>query len=118
MTEFRLPRSGDVDLVFEGELLGEGTSAGKPGAQRWSEQRIYRTDSGKYVTEKVGRSEAPGEYDKFEVTVLERPEDVVPALRIKPRGADRAFLPNYALEALDHARQADPALERHAEERI
>lgn len=42
-------------LEFEGEKLAE-VSSERAHSPRWTEMKLYRTDSGKYVLSKVGRS--------------------------------------------------------------
>lgn len=47
----------DREIRFAGELLGEASSAEGSSTLRWTEVLIYRTEGGKYVVEKVGRSD-------------------------------------------------------------
>lgn len=75
MTEYKVPRPQDVALVFDGDLLAERSSE-YVGASRWLETRVYRTTSGKYVTEMVGRTRMAGEADKITVNVYDKPADV------------------------------------------
>ncbi|HEY9377230.1 MAG TPA: hypothetical protein VIQ02_09075 [Jiangellaceae bacterium] len=42
-------------IEFDGQMLGE-VSSRRSGAPRWTELRLYRSDSGIFVLEKVGRS--------------------------------------------------------------
>lgn len=54
-THYRV-RDGQTRIVeFDGELLGEVSSRRGQGP-RWTELRLYRTDAGHYVLEKVGAS--------------------------------------------------------------
>lgn len=115
MPEYRLQRNGDIDLVFEGELLAE-RSTHEEGAQRWAELRIWRTDSGKYVTQRLGKTTIPGEVDKIHVRILLDPSKVAEALRSKQGGAE--FMSHLARHALDEAAEKDPALARCGVERI
>lgn len=48
-------RDGARRITFEGQLIGSSSSR-RHGSPRWSEYKLYRTDSGTYVLEKVGRS--------------------------------------------------------------
>jgi hypothetical protein len=41
-------------IEFEGDLIGEATN--RMDQPRWTEVRIYRTDTGRFVSEVVGRS--------------------------------------------------------------
>lgn len=55
MTAFKV-RDGQTRIIeFEGRLLGE-VSSRRSQAPRWTELRLYRTDAGVYVLEKVGAS--------------------------------------------------------------
>ena len=55
MPEFLEVRDGSRRITFEGEMIAFVSSAGnsKP---RWSEYKLYKTITGTYVLEKVGRS--------------------------------------------------------------
>ena len=48
-------RDGSRLISFRGKLTAE-VSSERPGASRWQELRLFRTDGGSYVLEKVGRS--------------------------------------------------------------
>lgn len=48
-------RDGNRLLTFDGELLASITSRGD-GKDRWTEMRVYKTQGGSYILEKVGRS--------------------------------------------------------------
>lgn len=102
MATFRIPRPGQVDLAFNGTLLTDQSS--QDDRPRWTEIRIYRTESGKWVTEQVGRSEVRGEVDRYAVAVCDTPVTVRTSLQ--PNG----YLTELALEALDRAAEADPDL--------
>jgi len=56
-------RDGSTRVIeFDGRLLGE-VSSRRAGAPRWTELRLFRTNAGAYVLEKVGASvvvHAPG----------------------------------------------------------
>lgn len=106
MQEYRLRRVNDVELVFNGELLAD-VSSRERGSTRWTEIRIYRTDSHKYVTEIVGKSTHPGEVDLITVKVASNPDDVKVTLRRKDQFE---YLTKTALEALEVAAQRDPAI--------
>jgi hypothetical protein len=62
MTKFKV-RDGTTRVIeFEGERLAE-VSSRRSGSPRWTELRLYRTQSGVFVLEKVGASvvvHAPG----------------------------------------------------------
>lgn len=115
MKPFRLARTEDVPLVFEGQLLAD-VSSREPGVERWQEVRIYRTESSRYVTEVVGRSIKEGERDFLTVKVHDDPAEVRTGLYRKTGG--RTFLPDLAFEALEIAAGIDPALSSSLVERI
>lgn len=131
MTEtqtFRLMRDQALDLEFEGVLLADLTSRyDKPGPrsgvtwdeelgrERWTEVRIYRTTSGKYVTEIIGKSRMRGDATLRTVRVVDKPDDVAGALII---GTNKKKLTNVAVDALNEAAENDPALVVTLVERI
>jgi hypothetical protein len=67
---------------------------------RWTEIRIYRTNSGKWVTEMVGRTKHSHEVDRRKATVCETAEQVPTSL---PRTGSTNYLTHLALEALREA---------------
>jgi hypothetical protein len=78
MTEYTA-RNGVERYVFEGVRLAKTTTR-EGGSLRWTEITIYRTEAGKYVVEKVGRtlvyhSGEPG-FDCSEYGVTIEPEDL------------------------------------------
>lgn len=108
MTHFRVERQTDIPLEFTGELLADVNSRDEPDQPRWQEIRIYKTDSGKYVTEVVGQTIVPDERVFITVNVLDNAADVRQAL--KRRKAGREFLNDMAFDALDEAGRHDPAI--------
>lgn len=80
MTTYTLTRDGDTSLVFEGELIGEGSSR-RGNSPRWFEAKIYRTAAGSYVVSGTGRSEVEGETDRRWAVVCDDGYDVVAALQ-------------------------------------
>lgn len=121
---FTLPRSGQVDLEFDGEIIanessrGEGIIPDRPdrsaNPNRWAEVRIYKLASGKgWVTEYVGKSAYPGEVDRPRVTVCHTAEEVREALK-----TGRPYLTNIAVDALTEAAEKDARLRSVAVERI
>jgi hypothetical protein len=114
--KFRLPRAGDVDLEFDGDLLAdESTKGDSRGARhvdhsRWTEIRIYRLSSGDgWVTESVGKSSRKGEVDRPRVAVCRTPGEVQRTLRRRP-DSDESYMINAAVDALDEAAEHDERL--------
>lgn len=120
MTEYTVPRHHDVALVFTGELLADQTSRG-PGDTRWLETRVYRTDTGKYVTEMVGCTTVHGESDKRTVQVHTDPATVRSGfLRIRTSGRFKGetYLTQQAEDTIREAAEKEPALGAALVERI
>ncbi len=117
MDTFRLERTTnrDRDLTFTGVKLADQTSH-TPGKAQWTELRLYRTDTGRYVIQAVGRSELPGQVDRHTVTVVDNPEAMVAAMR--QTGDAGPYLTIIALDALDEAAATDPAVAAVTEERV
>lgn len=103
---FRIPRDGDVDLAFSGELIGFGTSE-EPGRDRWFEVRVYRTEGGTYVVAGTGVSLLPSERDRNWAYVCETAQDAVDALYREDPNTGVRFLTNTARDALDEASLVD-----------
>lgn len=121
METYRVPRNGDVDLVFTGECLVD-MSGEQPDKDYWTEIRIWRTNSGKYVAEMVGKS-ALGDPDRRNVTVVEDPADLRDALKRRRRGpgeksAKPVYLTDFARQALTIAATVDPAVGAALQETI
>src|SRR4051812_41381294 len=114
MAEHVIHRSGEVDLMFEGELLAD-LSSRQERRPRWQEVRIYRTATGKWVTELVGRSIVGGERDRVRVTVCDTATEVRDSLR---RRAENGYLTDLALDALATAATADGELLDATQERV
>ena len=119
--KFHIPRSGDVDLVFDGVCLVD-VSTYQPGKAYWTEIRIFRTNAGKYVAEAVGRSDA-GDRDRRNVAVVDDPADLRTALKRRKRApgevsAKPAYLTDFAISALRLAATIDPRVAAATQERV
>jgi len=104
MSDFNLPRSGQLPLRFNGELLAVSDSK-RPAAVRWSELEIYRVDDGRYVVHTVGRTTHHNERDRFTVTICDGAPEVLRALV-----RDNGRFTDLALRALSDAATKDAAL--------
>ncbi len=102
---FRLTRPSELDLEFEGTVLADVTSRDNEQQTNWTEIRIYKSVSDRFVTEVIGRSIVPGQNDRVTVTVINEPTQVATALQRTLNG--RTFLTALALEALDEASAVD-----------
>jgi hypothetical protein len=106
---YRIERSGALDLEFDGELLAD-VSSRLDKQPRWTTVRIYRTSTGRYVTEVLGQSEIRGERERREVHVVDNAPDVIKALHRKSEDGTRSYLTKTALDALDEAATKEPSL--------
>lgn len=77
-------RDNDSDLRFEGELVAEASSSDNDAVGsysgsvgRWTELRLYRTASGKYVAQSIGRTRWQGEHDRYSAVICETKADVI-----------------------------------------
>lgn len=104
---FIVPRWRELPVEFDGEVLADVSSQDET-SNRWQEIRIYRTTSGKFVTEVIGKSKFDNEHDIINVRVYRRPEQVVKGLYRKNN--DRTFLTDLALEALEIAGETVPEI--------
>lgn len=108
MQQFRLERPGQVDLVFDGDLLSE-VSTYERGKRRWVEIRIYKTTTDKWVVDVFAPSIIAGETNRTTVTVCDTAMDVRKALTRENREGVR-YLTDTALDALEDAADKDPDL--------
>lgn len=105
----RVRRDGDLDLVFEGELIGEGES-GSGGEYRkdWTRGvrvRIYRTRGGSYVWSRLYWSRWQGESGRCEGGKAADGEELLQALR-----SEDGELLEAEKEALEDAAETWPGL--------
>jgi hypothetical protein len=111
---YRLPVLSQVPVEFTGWLLAEVSSEhDQPGKDRWSETRIYKTTTGKWIVEQQGRTRVPGEEEALrKVFVCDNPVGVRMKLNKKQgRGPNaRHYMRDMDLEALEDAAEADPEL--------
>lgn len=75
--KIRLQRTNEPDLEFEGEELARSTSRRDHDQPRWTELVVYKSDTGKWVLNVLGRSAIPGETDRSNVAIETHPEDFV-----------------------------------------
>lgn len=93
MNTYELP-NGDTSVRFTGELLSKKSSRRSPTDLRWTEIEIYKTQAGKYVVHKIGRSvvyHLPGQSCSSGIVKDLRPSQVedlglLPCPRCRPAG--------------------------------
>lgn len=103
----RVTRNGNVDLIFEGEIIANLTSREHHSQRQWMEIRIYRTDAGHWVTEVVGRSIIEGQRDRINVAVHDTIDTIPVGLQ---RKVATPYLTNLAVAALSEAAENDHEL--------
>jgi hypothetical protein len=107
LEDYELP-DGERHIRFKGVKLGHSSSQSN-GKERWSEISIFRTEGGSYVVAGVGRTTLPNETDRHWAQVCERPQGVIERLYMLDHDSSR-YLPRTSLQALNQARDRDPAL--------
>jgi hypothetical protein len=83
MPEYRIRRDGQQYLVFSGEVVAEASNRFRHGQERdrWTDIRVYRTDTGSYVVEQVLRSLwQKGDAVWYQGDLCPTPQEVVRAL--------------------------------------
>ena len=83
--QFVVPRDGMSDLKFRGQLVAKVDTydphhpidvdpvrnvVTHQGSRRWKEWAIYRTETGTFVCQKLGRTRMPSEVDQSEAKVV------------------------------------------------
>ncbi len=71
-----LPRTGKPNLSFKGKELAASTTNPDGIKQRWAEMKVFKTVSGKYVTQILGFSTVKGEVTRSTVKIADTPEDI------------------------------------------
>lgn len=117
MPIIRVPRHGQLDLEFDGELIAESDSDDGIKA-RWQHFRLYRkTADGKYILERLGESRLPGEVCMRYVDEINTPAAVRKSVERKREDGSK-YLTIIALELLDQAASNDDAFKAAVVERI
>src|SRR5919106_6030598 len=83
MPEYRIRRDGQQYLVFSGYVVAEASDRFRHGHEqdRWTDIRVYRTDTGSYVVEQVMRTLwRKGEGVWFQGDLCPTPQEVYRAL--------------------------------------
>ena len=112
MTERRrlVVRDGPRELHFTGALLSQSSSF-RPSKDRWVEFEIYRTDSGKFVIARVGRTIVDGENDRYWARVSDTAEGVIETLYLEDADGVR-YLTNVTQRLLEEAARNDEDIKR------
>ncbi|MAS09899.1 MAG: hypothetical protein CMN26_07800 [Salinisphaera sp.] len=75
MTRYTVTWDNNPDLEFEGELVS-AVSSRQGASPQWTELELYRTDSGKYVCHKIGRTTKRGQRDFHSCAVCESDAEI------------------------------------------
>lgn len=77
MKVVRLTSTKGKDYEFKGELLADAsTLRPQTGQERWTELKVFVTEGGKYVCQKIGRTTIPGEINFSSIYHTENIEDI------------------------------------------
>lgn len=71
-----LERTGKADISFKGKELANSTSNPDGVKQRWTEMKVFKTISGKYITQVLGLSKIKGEVTRSTVNIADTPDDI------------------------------------------
>lgn len=71
-----LERTGKANLTFKGKELVTTTSNPDGAKQRWTEMKVFKTVSGKYVTQILGFSRVKGEVTRSTVNIADTPSEM------------------------------------------
>jgi len=105
---FEIERHGQLPLRFRGEVIADVTSKEYDDQERWQEVWIYRTESGRWVTETLGCTIVPGEITFRHVAVCDTPSEVRESLYRKVH--NKRHFSKYAIAALEDAAEQDREL--------
>lgn len=73
-----IKQSNGPEIEFHGQLLAE-VSSRQPNKDRWTELRVYKSDTGKYITESVGQTVFDHEHVRCKAAVFDKLEDITQA---------------------------------------
>jgi hypothetical protein len=106
---FRIERSGDTTLVFDGELLVEQSGLFHKGREckETIELFVYRTKGGKYVARRSYHPTFAGEAGRHDVKVFEKTDEIIPFFR----AWDPDELKRFGAGISAYAREDKPELE-------
>ena len=77
--------NNDLDIKFTGEVMATATSSANNSSGsahsgsvgRWTELQLYKTQSGKYICESIGRTQWQGERDIFNGAICTTVDEVI-----------------------------------------
>lgn len=101
---FDLPLRDGSRHVFDGRLLGSGSSA-RADKSRWFEVAIYEDVRGQYVLHTAGMSTVNGEEPWYRLITSESAFEIVDRLIVHHAG--KIYVPSQSMRALTAAAQYD-----------
>ena len=104
--QHKLPRTGDLPVVFTGKLLVTKNYRFRRGNQqsRWHEISIYQTVTGRYVIHIAYRTQWVGEFDQDDVHVAKDLDEVA---RILLNHSDSRPYRDIVAQVMDHFGMAE-----------
>jgi hypothetical protein len=77
-------RDDEANLWFVGELIAEDGSSPDRGSSyfsgstgRWTLLKLWRTEAGKFVAQRIGRTQWQGEHDRYSAAVCDTEAEVI-----------------------------------------
>lgn len=120
MTTHTLPRTGDVPLRFDGELIAEVTESPPPfkrakhDTRRWFELRLFSVPDGRYVVAIGFRTGRETELPADDVFVCDSEQDVIDLL--SPPGNDsecrQSYDPTEHVEGFPELHESHPKFQK------
>ena len=105
-TNYKIRRDGERALAFSGRIIGEG-SDWTHNSTRWTTVTIYRTESGRVVTNVHDRTQGQGESDHVRADSFATASGAISYLRHADGDYYDADLSSAAQEAIEDAAKND-----------
>ncbi len=110
MENYIVKRDGQRDLKFTGEIIGAASSRWLAGKEqnRWTEVKIYKTQSGKFVVETINYTQWQGELNNYRAEICDNPLQAMEELSYTEDGS--FYFSGVGKEALEEAIKEVPEL--------
>lgn len=116
--EIRLRKTGGTDVEFEGDELARVSSRKSEDQTRWTELALYRTKSGRYVVQNIGRSVVAGELDRSGFEVFDSPRLLPTFLSQTSKETGSFYLSNLAKDLIEKVEKLYPEFQGVLVEKI
>jgi hypothetical protein len=106
-------QDGDRTVTFDGQLLAAESSYAhrrQRARLRWSELRLFAVVDGSFALAGVGRSQEPGEHDRFWLLRTTDPRDLVNKLTMHELTKTTSYIPSMSRRLLETAARHDARL--------